>query len=83
MPRLESWITWRVNGVVPVKVPTESSRPDGTLWNVRFTVFGWSCTLTVFSRPPESVAVSRSSRKAGYSWSGASTVPWSTPSKLW
>ena len=61
-PRLEPWIATRVNGAAPMKVPTESCSPDGTLRNCRLTVSGWISTVWVCGRPPESVAVRMSSR---------------------
>ena len=47
------------------------------------TVFGSSRSDSVSLSPPESVAVSRSSRWEGYSWSGAVKEPLATPGKLW
>jgi hypothetical protein len=54
------------DGVVTDVPLTESDSPDGLDANVRPTVFGFNWTLAVFVRPPESVAVSCSSRCDGY-----------------
>ena len=45
-------------------------------------VRGNSTTLFEPVRPVESVAVSVSSRDAGYSWSGATNEPLATPLKV-
>ena len=52
------------------------------VWKVSTTVRGSSRRVLVAVRPPESVAVSRSSRYDGYSWSGAVNEPLATPVKL-
>src|SRR3954454_21140431 len=67
----EPLITVRVKRAGPVKVPTESCRPAGDVWNERSTVCGWIVTLAVFVSPCASIAVSWISRYDGYSWSGA------------
>jgi hypothetical protein len=66
----EPTITVRVNGVVEGLLPTVSCSPVGLERKVRSTVWGSRRTLAVSVSPPLSVAVSRSSIQAGYSWSG-------------
>jgi hypothetical protein len=61
----EFTITVRVNGAVPLLEPTASCSPLGLEANVRSTVRGSRRTLVVLERPPESVAVSCSSRYDG------------------
>ena len=79
----EPWITVRLNGATLVELPTVNCNPVGALANDRLTVFGSSRTLVVACRPPLSVAVRRSMRKLGYSWSGAANEPLATPLKVW
>jgi hypothetical protein len=79
---VEPTITVRVNADFDVVLPTVSDNPPGVLWKVRTTVLGSSLSTLVSVRPPESVAVSLSSRYAGYSWSGAVKLPLATPAKL-
>ena len=67
MALLEPTITVRVKGAVPVVDPTVSCSPDGLVLNVSATVRGWISTLVLLCTPRLSVAVSRSSRCAGYS----------------
>jgi hypothetical protein len=71
----------RVKGVAALPPLRTSCRPEGLVANVRLTVWGWSVTLAVLVRPPESVAVKTSSRLDGYSWSGAVNEPLATPTK--
>src|SRR6185503_8621606 len=68
-------ITLRVKGVVPEVGPTASWSPIGLDWNVRSTVCGRTSRDTVVVAPAESVAVARSSKWDGYSWSGAGNDP--------
>jgi hypothetical protein len=56
------WITVMVNGALAVVAPAVSWRPLLLVAMVRFTVLGWRVTLVVAVMPPESVAVSCSSR---------------------
>ena len=56
-----------------------SRKPDGLEASVRTTVLGSSRTDSESVSPPESVAVSRSSRWDGYSWSGVVNEPPATP----
>src|SRR4051794_4275530 len=72
----------RVNGVVCCVEPTVSCRPEGDDWKVTATVCGSILRTAVVLAPPESVAVSRSSRYDGYSWSGAANEPLRTPVKV-
>ena len=60
-------MTVRENGVVALELPTVSWSPAGELAKVNETVRGSSRRVTVCVCPPESVAVRRSSRCAGYS----------------
>jgi hypothetical protein len=76
-------ITVRVNGAVADEAFTTSWRPAGDDANVSSVVIGFRLTLVVCDRPPESVAVSRSSRCDGYSWSGATKDPPATPGQDW
>src|SRR5215210_35338 len=78
---VEPTITVREKGVVAWLLPTASFSPVGLVLKFSTTVCGSSRTLLVSVSPPESVAVRRNSRKAGYSWSGAANVPWATPEK--
>jgi hypothetical protein len=55
-------MTVRVKGAVPELLPTVSWSPEGLVANVRFTVLGSRRTVFASVRPPESVAVSVSSR---------------------
>jgi hypothetical protein len=64
---VEPVITVRVNGVVPATPFTTSWSPLGFDANVNATDCGSSWTLVVADCPPESVAVSCSSRYDGYS----------------
>ncbi len=75
----EPTITVRVNEAAFVLPLTVNWRPPGLVWNVSATVCGSSRTLLVSLRPPESVAVSFSSRWDGYSWSGVLNEPLATP----
>ena len=80
----EPRITVRVNGAGAVKASSASGEARRTATaSVRSTVFGSRRTLWVRLSPPESVAVSRSSRYDGYSWSGAVNEPLATPAKSW
>ncbi len=63
----EPLMTSRVNGAVAVVAFTPSSRPVGAVANERITVFGWSSRVVDAVAPWASVAVSVSSRCAGYS----------------
>src|SRR5262245_33607748 len=76
-------MTVRVNGAGALVALTPSGSPVGLEANVSTTVFGCSRTLFVFVRPPASLAVRRSSRWLGYSWSGAVNEPVATPVKVW
>src|SRR6188508_2262917 len=76
-------MTVRVNGAVAVSELSDSCRPGGDEARVTDTVRGCSSTLVVPVAPPESVAVSFSSRWDGYSWSGAGNDPLETPSNVW
>jgi hypothetical protein len=58
----EPTITVREKGVVPLELPTVSLSPAGSDSKLSSTVFGSSRTLLVSVKPPESVAVSLSSR---------------------
>jgi len=55
----------------------------GELAKVNVTVRGSSRSVFVSVRPPASVAVSRSSRYDGYSWSGVVNDPVATPDQVW
>ena len=69
-------ITVDVNGVAAVlEKPRVNCRPAGREVTVTGTVRGSSRRLTVVVRPSESVAVRRSSRCDGYSWSSATKDP--------
>ena len=59
---LDPRMTVRVNGVTELPALNVIWSPDGFEPNERTTVCGWSVTLAVAVRPPESVAVRRSSR---------------------
>ena len=59
---VEPTITVRVNADVDWVLLTASLSPPGVVWNVKVTVRGSSRTDLVSVRPPESVAVSVSSR---------------------
>ena len=71
------------NGVALVVLATDSCNPDGEELKVRLTVIGWRSTLFVVVTPFESVAVRRSCRYDGYSWSGALNDPLATPGHVW
>src|SRR3954452_1378884 len=71
------------NGVGPAAVNRPVVRPDGWVSKVSSTVCGCSSTLVLAEAPPESVAVNRSSRNDGYSWSGAVKKPEGTPANRW
>ncbi len=73
-------MTVLVNGVAACEPFSTSASPPGLELSVRFTVCGSSWTDRVSVRPPESLAVSRSSRWEGYSWSGVVNEPPATPS---
>jgi hypothetical protein len=64
-----------VNGASSLLPFTTRSSPAGSERTVTAAVRGWSSRVTVVSAPWASVAVSRSSRCDGYSWSGASIAP--------
>ena len=64
---VEPTITVRVNGALDWLLLTTSLSPPGTVEKVKMTVRGSSRTVLVSVRPPESVAVSLSSRYDGYS----------------
>src|SRR5689334_15384315 len=76
---VEPMMTCRVNGVAWLVEPTVSGSPDGLLANVRFTVCGCRSSVVAVVSPRESVAVRRSCRYDGYSWSGAVIEPPATP----
>ena len=78
---VEPTITVRVNVAVEPLPSTVSDSPPGLVWKVSATVFGSRRRTFVSVRPPESVAVSFSSRYDGYSWSGAVKDPLA-PTKL-
>ena len=59
---LDPTITVRVNVAVAAVPLTTSLKPPGVVWKVSTTVRGSSRTVLLAARPPESVAVSRSSR---------------------
>src|SRR5688572_24260440 len=75
MELLEPTITVRLKGVACVRPLMPTWSPPGLVAKLSATVLGWSVTLRVCVRPPESVAVRRSSRCDGYSWSGATKDP--------
>src|SRR5215210_8689625 len=77
----DPWITVRVNGLVACVPFSASANPVGLELSVRVTVFGSSRIDRSSVSPPESVAVSRSSRWEGYSWSGVLNEPPATPLK--
>jgi hypothetical protein len=54
-----------VKGALAVVGPAVSRSPEGFDPKVRFTVLGWRLTPAVAVRPPESLAVSWSSRYDG------------------
>src|SRR5215211_5516259 len=72
-----------VNGDSCVCELSVRSSPGGFESRVRSTVLGSSSTLVEAVAPLESVAVSSSSRKEGYSWSGALKNHGTVSSKLW
>ena len=80
---LDPTITVRVNGAAWLLAPTVSCSPAGLVWKVKSTVWGSRRMVSVSLRPPESVAVSVSSRYDGYSWSGPLNEPEATSSKVW
>lgn len=59
---VDPMITVRVNDAMDEAPFTTSMRPPGIVWKVSTTVWGSSRMLVVLVRPPESVAVSLSSR---------------------
>ena len=63
----DPWITVLVKGVAACEPLSTSARPPGLELSVRVTVRGSSWIDRVSVSPPESVAVSRSSRWEGYS----------------
>ena len=79
----EPTMTVRVNGATADVPFTAISSPDGFERNERSTVCGLRRTLVVADAPSESVAVSRSSRCDGYSWSGAVNEPLATFANDW
>ena len=82
MVLVEPTITVRVNDDLELVLFTDERSPPGVVWKVRTTVFGSRRRVLVSVRPPESVAVSFSSRYDGYSWSGAAKDPLATPAKV-
>src|SRR5687767_3828369 len=68
-------ITVVVNGVADVRDPSASCSTGRRGGSGIGTGRGTSRRVPVAVRPPESVAVSRSSRWAGYSWSSATKLP--------
>jgi hypothetical protein len=58
----EPTITVRVKEALADAPSTVRARPPGLVWKESTTVLGSSRTDVVWLRPPESVAVSRSSR---------------------
>ena len=83
MVLVDPTITLRVKAVFVEVPPTVKVSPPGTVWKVSATIRGSRRRVTVLVSPPESVAVSRSSRYAGASWSGATKDPVAVPAKLW
>src|SRR5215210_1630041 len=81
MELLEPTTTVRLKGAVELLSPTTRSSPAGSDWKFSTTGFGSSRTLLVSCKPSKSVAVRRSSRYEGYSWSGAVNVPLATLGK--
>ena len=79
---VEPWITVSVNGAGPAALSIVSSSPRHVRLKRESTVWGTGRPLRCVS-PPESVAVSVSSRYDGYSWSGATKEPLATPRKFW
>src|SRR5918994_1216948 len=76
-------MTVREKGVVDSAPFTTSFSPAaGSDRKLSSTVWGSRRTLLVSVKPPESVAVSLSSRYEGYSWSGAVNVPLATPENV-
>jgi hypothetical protein len=51
-----------VKGALAVVGPAVSRSPEGLVRKVRFAVLGWRLTLVLAVMPPESVAVSWTSR---------------------
>src|SRR5678816_2152744 len=82
MELIDPTITVRENGVLDWVGPTAMPSPLGTELNVSTTVLGSSRTEVVACAPCESVAINRSSRYDGYSWSGAVKLPLLTPLKV-
>src|SRR5262245_16720761 len=76
-------MTVREKGVTDDELPTAIWSPDGDEAKFRTVVCGWRSTDVVAVAPAESVAVSRSVRYEGYSWSGAENDPLATPVQLW
>jgi hypothetical protein len=81
--RVDPRIAVRVNGATWLVDPTASDSPAGLDPKVRATVCGSSRRTCVLVRPPASVAVRRSSRYDGYSWSGATKLPLAVPENVW
>ncbi len=77
----EPLITSRVKGAVDVVAFTASWSPVGAVANERMTVSGCSSRVVDALAPWASVAVSVSSRWAGYSWSGPKKDSLATPGK--
>ena len=80
----EPWMTVLVNGsgrLCAVERQIESARAGVQRHRRRFA--GRAAATRCRVRPPESVAVSRSSRYDGYSWSGAVKMPPATPVNVW
>lgn len=62
----DPWITVLLNGVAACAPSSVRARPPGLELSVRVTVLGSSGIDFVSVRPPESLAVSRSSKWDGY-----------------
>ena len=67
----------------PAVLPTASCSPAAPTGTSARPSAGRAGRVSVSVRPPESVAVRRSSRCDGYSWSGAVNEPPATPAKVW
>ena len=80
---VEPVMTVRVNGAAACRRPEDELKPGGARCEGQPTVCGWSLSVSVSVRPPASVAVRRSSRYDGYSWSGAVNEPLGTPDEVW
>ena len=80
---VEPTIAVTVNGVAWVMLANDSVKPEGLEVICTAVVTGCSSTAVELLRLPESTAVSRTSRKAGYSWSGATKEVSACPSISW